>query len=265
MTRIILWHVKQRKAFIIWWCIAIIGFIGLNLAFYPSFKDQAQQLEKAFSQLSETAVAFFSDTGEFFSPEGYLSSQVFYLMLPMLLSILAINLGNSLLAKEEREGTIELLLSRPISRTQLLNVKILSGLVILGFVGVVATISITLICKMVGIEVPLPNILIASLLSVLFAVTIGAVAFVLSALGRFGRGASIGIATSIALGGYILSSLIGVATWLEWPARFLPFYYYRPAEVLTGTYNWLNTLYFFTLIAFCYLLSVIVFRKRDIG
>ena len=251
--------------FIFWWSLAIIGFIGLNLAFYPSFKDQADQLEKAFSQLSDTAIAFFSDTGEFFSPEGYLSSQVFYLVLPMLLSILSITLSNSQFAKEERDGTLELLLSKPISRIKLLNVKIASSLSILIGIGSIATLSIIVICKIVKIDVPLLNIALASLMSTIFAITIASITYMLNALGSFGRAASIGIASAVALVGYILSSLLTVVSWLEWPAKALPFYYYRPAEILTSSYNWRNLAYYLMVIFSCYIISIFAFRKRDIG
>ncbi|MBI2368924.1 MAG: MFS transporter [Deltaproteobacteria bacterium] len=50
-------------------------------------------------------------------------------MLPLLLSVLTIGLGSRLLAKEESEGTLELLLARPVSRAKLLAAKAMAGLV----------------------------------------------------------------------------------------------------------------------------------------
>jgi ABC-type transport system involved in multi-copper enzyme maturation permease subunit len=79
------------------------------------------------------------------------------------------------------------------------------------------------------------------------------------------RVASVGISTLIALGGYIIVSLIGAATWLKWPARALPFYYYKPAEILEGTYNWNNMLFILGIIIAAAILSVVAFRKRDLS
>ena len=265
MIGLIRWHLRQRRWFIFWWILAIVCLVSLNLAFYPSFKDQASELEKSFSQLSDTTISFISDTGDFFSPEGYLSSQVFYLMLPMLLSIMSIVIGSSLIAREEKEGTIELLLSRPISRSRLLAAKALSGILIIAIVGLACLVTVTALCSLVGIDLPLHRIALTTVMSLVFALSVGSVAFMLSALGGFGRAMSVGVATLIALGGYILSSLLGVASWLEWPAKALPFYYYRPAEILGGFYDWKNLWYFVILLAICSLLSFVMFRRRDIG
>jgi ABC-type transport system involved in multi-copper enzyme maturation permease subunit len=95
-------------------------FIFINMIFYPTFKDQAAELQKSFESLPDAALQLFGGSSDFFSPVGFLNSQIFFLMLPLLLGILAISLGSSLLAAEERDSTIESLMARPISRTHLL-------------------------------------------------------------------------------------------------------------------------------------------------
>ncbi len=262
MRHLIKWGLWQRRWFIMWWCIAVLAFIFINLIFYPSFKDQAAELEKSFSQIPDSAMALFSDTGDFFSPTGYLSSQVFYLMLPMLLGILSISLGSSLLAREEKEGTLELLLSRPISRSKLLASKAAVGTIIVGAVSLVALLTVVGMSKMVELPVDSGNIALATLASTALALSFGSIAFLLSATGK-ARGASIGIATLFALGGYIISSLVSAASWLKWPSKAFPFYYYHSAEILEGRYNWLNMLFIGGVVAVCGVLSWVAFRRRD--
>lgn len=258
------WGVKLRKNQIIWWSFGIIIFVGLNLAFYPSFKDQTAQLEQSMQQVPEAARAFISDTGEFMSPVGYLSSQVFYLMLPMLLSILGISLGSSLIGREEKEKTIELLLSRPISRSNLLFSKAFSGFTTLSIVWVIATLSILVICKLVDMPVPLDNIFFASAHALLFATSVSAIAFMLAAT-KWTKANSSVIASVIALAGFILTSLVATAAWLKWPAMLFPFYYYRPGEVLNGSMTWNGVLVPLSVTAIALLLSWLSFRKRDLN
>lgn len=260
---LIRWELWQRRWSIIWWSIGITAFIAVNLAFYPSFKDQSEQLAEAMSQIPESAVSLFSDTGEFFSPVGYLSSQVFYLMLPMLLGILAISLGSSLIGREEKENTIELLLSRPISRTKLLLSKAAAGLIIITGVGLIATIVTVGLAKVVKLEVASSAVFLASLACIVLALSFGAVAFLVSSFGR-ARIASVGIATLYALGGYIIASLIGAAEWLKWPAKLFPFDYYQPAAIMNNTYNWWNLVIIAGVSIIAIVLSWIVFNKRDI-
>lgn len=263
MKYIILWELKQRKWSIMWWALGIVFFIAINLAFYPSFRDQSKELANAFNNIPESAMSLISDTGDFFSPVGYLSSQIYYLMLPMLLGILSISLGSSLLAKEERDGTIELLLSRPISRSTLLAGKAIAGTIIVTALSVLALVTTLILVRLVQLPIGAWQIIQASFATFVLSLSFGAVAFLLTATGR-ARAGSIGIATLFALGGYIIASLQSAADWLRWPARFFPFDYYRPADILQGTYNWWRIVYILAIIIVCSVVSTIAFRKRDI-
>lgn len=264
MSPVIKWTLWQRRWSIAWWSLGIAALIILTLAFYPAFRNQAQ-LNSQLSQIPQAAKSLISDTGDFLSPEGYLSSQIFYLMLPMILSILSIGMGSSLIAKEESEGTIELLLSRPISRTKLLLGKAIAGAVILIIVGSVAVFFTVVLSRLVNLDVASSRIAIAGALSILISLLFGAIAFALSALGDFGRLASIGVSVMIALAGYIIASLASVVDWLRWPAKVLPYNYYHPARILSGYYPWWDFIGFLIVIACLMVLSWLFFRRRDIG
>jgi len=262
---IIRWTLWQRRWSLVWWVIGIAAFIILEMAFYPTVRDQAAELEKSFSKLSESAIALFSDTGDFFSPVGYLSGQVFYLMLPLLLGILAIGAGSSLIGKEERERTLELLLSRPISRGRLILAKALAGAVIILTIGLVGIVSTAVMAKLVDLAVPFGNILLAGIASIALVLSFGAIAFMVTLLGGTAKTASLGIASLVALAGYLISSLAATVDWLKWPAKAFPFDYYRPAEILRGTYNWTSIMFIVAVILICGLISWLSFRRRDIS
>lgn len=264
MLPIIKWGLWSRRWSTMWWCIGVISLIGINVLFYPSFRDQTAQLEQSFSQIPDAAKALFTDTGDFLSPVGYLSSQIYYLMLPLILSILTISMGSSLVTKEEQEGTLELLLSKPLSRTKLIAAKALVALIIISIVTLVTTISTLIFASVVDIEVGLDKIALATLLSAILSILFGIIAFCLSAFGGFGRSISVGIAALIAFGSYIVSSLGEVVSWLSGVAKFLPFHYYQPAEVMYGTYKWGYAAIFILVIFILFTISVFGFRKRDL-
>lgn len=264
MRPIIRWSLWQKRWTIFWWCVGVSFFIFLTLIFYPAIKHQSTQLDKSFNQIPQTAKQLFTDTSDIFSPVGYLSSQIFYLMLPLLLGILAINQGMSLIGKEERDNTIELLLARPISRGRLLFTKALAGFVAVGAVSLLAVLVITLLCRLVGLDVSSKYLVEATAAASLLSLCFGAITFMLSALGRAGRAASIAIAAFIALGGYIIVSLAPNIRWLRWPAKVFPFDYYHSAELLTGRYNWANAIYFLAVITACLWVAWLAFRRRDL-
>jgi ABC-2 type transport system permease protein len=185
------------------------------------------------------------------------------LVLPLLLSVLAISLGSSLLAKEEKSGTIELLLSRPVSRARLIAGKALAGVLTLVAVSSAATLTTIVAAKLVDLKVGSLQILLANAAACLLALSFGAIAFLLTSLGR-ARAASLGVATAFAMGGYIIASLQGAADWLKWPAKIFPFNYYRPAEIFKSSYSWIHLLFIVGVIVVCGCLSYISFKRRDI-
>ncbi len=264
MIPVIKWTLLQRKFSTFWWSLGILFLIFINMIFYPSFKDDAEQLQQSFENLPDSAVQFIGGSTDFFSAIGFLNSQIFFITLPLLLGILAISLGSSLLAKEEQDKTIEALLARPISRSQFLAAKIATGILILLGVTLVGLATTILSAELVDLEVPTMKIVLVTLVCFLLALSFFAVAFIFTAIGRT-RGGSIGIATTIALGGYIISSLAGTVEWLKVPSKIFPFDYYHSEAILRGTYNWNNLWFFVAVIAGLTILSWYAFRKRDLA
>ena len=264
MIPIIKWTLWQQRWSTSRWSIGVLLFIFLSLIFYPSFKNDAAELQQSFANLPDAAVALLGGSTDFFSPIGFLNSQIYFLMLPLILTVLAISVGSSLLAREEKDSTLEVLLARPVARTQLLAAKALSGFSILLTVTLIALITILLMTPLIGLDVGLVVILQATLVCFLMVLSFASFAFSLTSIG-YTRGASTGIAAIIALAGYIISSLAGTVSWLEYPDRVLPFYYYQPESILLGSYNWAHILFFILLIIGCGVLSWFVFRRRDLG
>jgi ABC-2 type transport system permease protein len=265
MKPIILTELRRRRMSIFWWTLGLVALVSLTLAFYPSIKSQTAELNKSFGNLSPTVTNLFSDTGDFFSPVGYLSSQIFYQMLPLLLSALAISLGSSLLAREEQEGTIELLLARPISRGRLLLAKALSGLLILAIVEGLCLLCTVVLAAVVNTGIGIGGIVFVSILALLMATMLGAISLALTALGGASRRASIGIASLVGLAGYLATSFESSVHWMVWPARFLPFHYYHPANILRGTYSWGVAVAFIAITLVLAVIAWLGFRRRDIA
>lgn len=264
MISIIRWTLWQRRWSTFWWSVGMTVLIFISIITYPSFRDQAAELQKGFEGLSQTTVNFIGGSTDFFSPVGFLNSQVFFLTLPLLLGVLAIGLGSSLLAREEQDHTIDLLLSKPISRTQLLLGKALSGLIILLFVALVGLGATLATAKIVDLGIPAGDITLAMLACAMLCASFGAIAFMLTAIGR-ARVASMAVASFVAFGGYIISSLAGTVEWLQGVSKVFPFHYYRPQEILSGTFDIANVALFAAIAIVSLILAYAFFVKRDIA
>jgi len=263
MFSVFKWTLWQRRWSVFWWSLGLVGLVVLTLAFYPTIHNQAAQLNKSFGGLSSSTLSLFGGT-DFFSPVGYLNSQLIYLMLPLLLIILGVGLGSSLIGREETDGTIELLLARPLSRSRLLFAKALAGAFILFAVAFIGSAVIIGMAQVVHIGVPLANIMAACFACLMLVLTFSGLAFLLAATGR-GRAAAVGITVAYTLGGYIIGSLASNVHWLQKPSVVFPYHYYYSADILRGTFRWSSIVFFGIFTAVCVILSWLSFRRRDLG
>jgi len=257
-------ELRRRRMYLVWWSLGIIALVALTVLAYGSIKTQADQLNKAFGSLS-SSIGGFVGTSDMFSPVGYLNSQLYYITLPILFIILSVTLAGSLISKEERHHTLELLLARPISRTQLLLAKAATGTAVVALLGAVTALVTIICCLAVNIDIPAPHIALATLMMTLFAGAFGAISFMLYAVSRVTRRAAAAIAILLSLGGYIVTSLGSMVHGLAGVAKIFPYHYYNPGDILRGHVETGLLIY----LAIIYVVSIVVailgFRRRDIS
>jgi ABC-2 type transport system permease protein len=265
MRAVIEWTLRQRRWYTTWWTFGVSAFVAIEIAFYPSFKNQFAQLNQTIDKLPSGVKGFLGDSGNYFSAQTYLNSRVFYLVVPLLLAILMIGLGSALLAREERNGTIELLLSRPVSRSRLLLSKALSGLLISGIVTLVSLIICILLSQAVGLPNSVKEITGAMLLTYLLCLIFGSFAFMLTAIGGHVRSSAVGLTTFFFITTYVLTGLEGTASWLHTPSKLLPYHYFHPQQMLDGHFAW-GTVISYSLVSLAFgVIAWLAFRRRDIA
>lgn len=267
MRPVLAWELRSRRTSIFWWVFATVVLIAVLLLVYPSIRDQATQLNKVLNQLPaglRTLKTGSSDV-DIASPIGYLNSQLYYVTLPLLFIILAISRGSGLLGRDEQDRTLELLLARPLSRGRLLLAKAAAGVMELFIVAAVATAVTIGLARAVNMGIGTGVLVVTSLYTFLFALSFGAIAFALTAAGRFGKRMSTGIAVVVSFGGYILASLSGLTHYLVNPAKLAPYHYFVPEQLLKGQGAAGLDIY----LAGVFILTILVaysgFRSRDIG
>jgi len=118
--------------------------IFFMIAMFPGFAKDAAQMQKLLKGYPEAVrKAIGLDISLITSFLGFYSFTFLYVMLCA--AIQAMNLGTSLLSMEIREKTADFLLTKPVTRRQILTAKLLAGLTSLLFTNIffVGTASIT--------------------------------------------------------------------------------------------------------------------------
>lgn len=250
--------------FTLWWAIGISGLIAMTVLSYLAIKDQAKELDQTLGQLTSSAGAFFGGN-DLFSPIGYLSSQIYFILLPLMIIILAITLSSSLIKKDESDGTIELILSRPVSRTQVLFGKAFAGIAILTFIAAFSYVVMVACAQIAGLSINQSDLLVTHLLCFLFAGSFGAISFALVAVSRATRSLAGVVAILLSLGGYVITSLAGFVKGLEPVANALPYHYYNTVDLLGGTVDRGLIVYLVAIYLAAGIVMWIGYTRRDIG
>lgn len=262
LSNVFLKGLRDRRVSLTWWAVGLLLFIIMQIAFYPSMKDN-RGIQEYMDSAPEALVAF-TGTTEISSPVGYLNSQFYFLMFPILLTILAISIGSDALAGEEGRGTLDLLLSTPMTRTRVLLEKYATLAMAVALEAVVLYVGTALSALAVRMDLDFFKLAEATFSLLLLAWGFGALALLLGAA-TGSKGLAIGITAALGLGAYVLNSLGLVVEGLRPWRRLSPVYYYGGNDPLANGLKEAHVLILLALILVFLAGSVICFRRRDLA
>jgi len=253
---------RDSRRGLFWWALGLSGLTILTVATYPAVRDMPG-MEELLEGLPDAILALIGES-DLLSPEGYLNSQLFGAIVPLLFLFFGVAAGAGAIAGEEENRTLDLLLANPVSRTRVALEKasaMVIGLVLLGAILWVAT-------YLPGLAVDMdldPLKLVAVVASAcLFGFFMGG--FALMVGGSSGsRGLAIGLGAALGVTAYLVNSLAPLVDGLDWLQKLSPFFYYYDADPLRNGLDPVHA----AVLGVGGLLFVVVavfgFRRRDVG
>lgn len=201
---------RIRLRSVVNWSLAITAIVMIYFYFYSVFAEQAALLNEVLENFpQQLRAAFGMDKVDLSTVLGYYS--FIFLFVQICLAIQASNYGFGLVSIEESELTADFLLSKPVSRWEVLTSKLLAALTSLIITDLVLSASsfAALTLFRGGREYD-PDILLLLLLStVLFQLFFLSVGLVVSLLVRRVRSVT-PYALGLGFGAYVLSAFSGV-------------------------------------------------------
>jgi len=250
----------QRRA-LTGWALGMAALVLLYASFYPSIKGN-ESLNEYFDTLPE-AVRNMVGCIDFSSPTCYIQSEIFSIMGPLLLMILAIGAGARAIAGEEETGTLDLLLANPIARRRVVLEKFWAMVAATIGVGVVMWAAIAAFGPPFGLHLGLANLGEAVLAAVLMAIGFGAGALAMGCwLGK--RGLAIAVVTSVAVVTYLLNVLAPSVDAVSSLQKLSPFYYYIDNDPLRNGLDPVHALVLVLIAAAGLGLALFAFERRDL-
>jgi ABC-2 type transport system permease protein len=243
------------------WALAIGAIAVMYTAFYPSVSNPA--MTAALKNYPEAVKKAFG-MQDLTTPQGFLGTYIFGLLVPVLLAVFGIVSGSRAIAGDEESGTLDLVLAHPVSRPRLLLSRLAALVVqVLAVCALVYVLLLALAAPTkttVGAGFLAAAVVQLALFGIFFAamtLSVGA------ATGR--RSAAIAAGTGVAVVGYFANNLAPQVHGLEWARYVSPFYYLGANQPL---YHGVSLGYSVALLGAAAVLAgtgLALFRTRDIA
>lgn len=251
----------QRRA-VLGWTIGLVAIALMYASFYPSVRDSAGGLEQYLERMPEAMRNIWG--GDFTSPAGYLRAELFSLLGPVLLLVFAIGAGARAIAGEEERRTLDLLLSTPLRRRDVLLDK---AVVLTGSVAaLVAALFVAswALGPVFELTVPAGDLLAACALLGLLGVAFGMLALALGA-GTGRRSLAMGITGAAAVFMYILHALAPSVEALRPLHPLSLFRWYLDPDPLVHGLHTMNVAVLVGVAAVALLTAWVTFERRDLA
>lgn len=231
------------------------------IVLYPTIGETYADI---FEELPPGLAIFIGDVADIASPEGYLGTEVFSFMVPLLFLVLTIGFGASAIAREEERGTLDLLLSNPIPRWRVVVEKFAAMAFIVLVVGVFLWYGLVIGAIVANVEISFLRMAEATLSGALLGLVFGALALAVAcATGK--RMWGIGVAAGLGVVTFLLNSLAPLVQGLEPYRKLSPFYYYSGAEPLVNGLNLGHASILLWLTLLLLAVALITFERRDLA
>jgi ABC-2 type transport system permease protein len=180
MANVLTQTLWRRRISVVWWALAVAGMCALLAVAYPTVRDN-NELDKTFANLPPGVEALLGLSGGnlLSSPTGYLDSQFFANVLPVMLLVFAIGLAAWSVAGDEAAGSLELLLANPISRIRVALARFGALVLLVAGLAAVCVVALIALAPATGMTEGLSatHIAAATVAAGLLALTFAAVAW----------------------------------------------------------------------------------------
>ncbi|MNI31440.1 ABC-2 family transporter protein [compost metagenome] len=251
-----------RRSTLIWTC-SMIAVMALYMSVFPSLAKDAEQFKELFSAYPESVRdALGVSLDSITSLLGFYSFVFGFVLLVAALQ--AMNLGVGMLSRETREKTADFLLTKPISRAQIVTAKLIAGflsLIVTNVVYLAATSTLIYYVKDSSFEWSVFLLISISAWFVqLIFMSLGMIISVLSAKIK----SVISVSLSTVFGFYaigMLGSILG-----DTAIRYLtPFKYFDTAYILShAAYEMSFVIWSIVFVVTSVCGSYLVYAKKDI-
>lgn len=246
-----------------WVSLGMGGMTGYFALLFPTY-SKIFDLNAMLEKMGPAAKILGASMGDASTLIGFLHIELFSMILPALMVTYVAGMASGFTAGEESRGTIDVLLSYPVSRRRLILQK--TGAVLIG--SIVAAVAVWIFATAgaaaSGSELPWDKLAAALAMLVLLGLAFGAIALAVSAA-TGNRGAAIGLAVGLMVAMYLVDALAAVVDSLGIVRPLSLFRYYMGGDPLRNGIS-ISDAGVLAVVALGFLaLALVLFERRDLA
>jgi len=256
------WAIVGWISFLVLYSFLIIWIYPLlaeneGMALYV--QSMPEEVLNTIGLTPEIVDELFAEGG--FSFEGWLATE-YLAWWPIMVGIYAFMFCSGIVAREAERGTMELLLSQPVSRSRIVSSKLLGFLVIIAMIIAGSLIGIILSLPLVDVGLDLWRVFLVLAQAGMLVGVIATYSTLVSSLVMDPRKAMT-ISGGLMAFSYILNLLAPALSGMDWILRFSPFSYFKPFEImLHGNFSLQTVAVYLILIIVFFVTSLIVIERQ---
>jgi ABC-2 type transport system permease protein len=244
------------------WGLALTAVTLIYVSFYPAVGgDELASMVDALPEGLAAAMGY----DQLGSAGGYLTSTVYGLLGPALLLVFGIGRGARIVAGLEEEGGLELELTAPVSRRQVVTERMLVLLVsLVTLVGVVVVVTLGLRAVIDLEDVTVGGILATSLGLLLLCAAFASVTYATgAATGR--RAVALAVGAGLAVASYVADAIGSIVESASWLTDVSPWSWYLAGDPMTAGIDPVGYSLLLAVTVAAAAVAVVAFDRRDLG
>lgn len=235
-----------------------VGFSAMYIGIYPSFEESLEQ----FADMPMEFIRGFENIGTF---TGYLNIELYQIFWVLILPTLIAYIGASLISEEIESGTMDMLMSNPVSRKQIVLEKFLGMIPTILTVNFAMMGSVYGMTLVIGQEISITNLFLTHFWSIPYFLAVTSISLLASTIIDKKMKASI-TAMAIVIGMYLLESISQLVPEYGGIGLISLVHYYDPSDLLIDGEMSVTGPIVLTLVLIVALATAMIhFERRDIA
>jgi len=270
LNNVVLKTLRDKRRAMIGWLLVMTGMSLIYALYWPYIRDNPFMAQMMVSYLqsfpSGLIEAFIGSNLMLFTthPEAFLDSELFFLFVPLAFILFTASFGSDAIAGEEDRGTLNLLLSNPVSRSRVVLEKFIALVVYTVLLGALLETELVVASVATNTSIDLFRLTDVTLSVILLSLVFGSMALALGCIG-LGPSMSTGVAVSLGVVSYFVNSLATTFRDLQPYRKYSPFFYYIQADPLMNGLNIGDATVLLVLTVVTLSIALLAFRRRDVS